>query len=135
MASETTSASTGATGVVRRDPMGMLPFCGYSMADYFQHWLRIGAALAHPPKIFRVNWFRTDIDGRFLWPGFSENLRVLRWILERVENRGAVTETPIGGVPTSSAIDTRGLGLPCGAMEELLSVDAADWLDEVRDQD
>ena len=135
MASETTSASAGVTGVVRRDPMGMLPFCGYDMADYFQHWLRIGAALAHPPKIFRVNWFRTDMDGRFLWPGFSENLRVLRWILERVENRGAVAETPIGGVPTSSAIDTRGLGLPRGAMEELLSVDAADWLDEVRDQD
>ena len=135
MASETTSAVAGATGVVRRDPMGMLAFCGYNMGDYFQHWLRMGSALAHPPKIFGVNWFRADMDGRFLWPGFGENLRVLRWILDRVEKRGAVTETPIGGVPPSGAIDTQGLGLSVGAVDELLNVDAADWLEEAMAQE
>src|SRR5712691_1277268 len=131
MASETTAAATGKVGVVRRDPMAMLPFCGYNMADYFGHWLNIGKALRFPPKIFRVNWFRTDKDGRFLWPGFSDNLRVLKWILDRCEGRGDAVETPIGAVPTLNAIDRSGLNLPDDVMANLLKEDAAEWLEAV----
>jgi len=131
LSSETTAAATGKVGVVRRDPMAMLPFCGYNMADYFGHWLNIGKALRFPPKIFRVNWFRTDKDGRFLWPGFSDNLRVLKWILDRCEGRGDAVETPIGAVPTLNAIDRSGLNLPDDVMANLLKVDAAEWLEAV----
>jgi phosphoenolpyruvate carboxykinase (GTP) len=131
MGSETTAAATGAIGVVRRDPMAMLPFCGYNMGDYFAHWLRVGRGLANPPRIFHVNWFRTDERGRFLWPGFGENLRVLLWIVDRVKGKSAATETPIGLVPTESALRWDGLGLDPAARRTLLGVDRAEWAAEV----
>jgi phosphoenolpyruvate carboxykinase (GTP) len=135
LSSETTAAATGKVGVLRRDPMAMLPFCGYNMGDYFGHWLAVGKSLKSPPRIFRVNWFRTDAQGRFLWPGFGENLRVLKWILERCEGRGKVVETAIGLVPSRDAIDRSGLDISDKAMAELLDVDPADWLDAVADQE
>ena len=130
MASETTAAATGAVGVVRRDPMAMLPFCGYNMADYFRHWLEIGSRCPHPPKIFQVNWFRTDDEGNFLWPGFGENLRVLKWIVDRVNGRGEAAETPIGLVPTPTALDLEGLALSADTLHKLLQVDRAAWREE-----
>ena len=133
MASETTAAATGNVGVVRRDPMAMLPFCGYNMADYFQHWLDMGERIPHPPKIFHVNWFRRGADGKFLWPGYGENVRVLKWILERVEGRGAAEETPIGYVPTRSALTLDGLNIAPDAVDELLSVNPEDWEDDLSD--
>ena len=111
LSSETTAAATGKVGVLRRDPMAMLPFCGYNMADYWGHWLDVGRGLTRPPRIFRVNWFRTGEDGKFLWPGFGDNLRVLKWILERCDGGGAAVETPIGLVPTPDALDRNGLRL------------------------
>jgi phosphoenolpyruvate carboxykinase (GTP) len=133
MASETTAAATEATGVTRRDPMAMLPFCGYNMADYFGHWLEMGTRVPHPPKIFHVNWFRKGADGKFLWPGYGENVRVLKWITERIEGTGAATETPIGFVPTSNALTLDGLDVTRATMEELLRVDPADWTKEHAD--
>ena len=133
MASETTAAETGAVGVTRRDPMAMLPFCGYNMADYFRHWLDMGTRVPHPPKIFHVNWFRKGADGKFLWPGYGENVRVLKWILERIEGKAAATETPIGFVPTSNALTLDGLDVSRATMEELLNVDAAQWSKEHSD--
>ncbi len=133
MASETTAATTGAVGVTRRDPMAMLPFCGYNMGDYFRHWLEMGRRIPHPPTIFHVNWFRKGADGKFLWPGFGENVRVLKWILERVEGKGQATETPIGWVPTPDALTLDGLDIPRGTMEELLRVNPADWQTELED--
>ncbi len=131
MASETTAAATGATGVVRRDPMAMRPFCGYDIGDYFNHWLKMGAQGGDKmPKIFHVNWFRTGDDGRFLWPGFGENLRVLSWILDRCEGSGDAVDTPIGHLPTAEAIPTDGLDLSPEAMQQLLAVDAEAWLQE-----
>ncbi|HVM75412.1 MAG TPA: phosphoenolpyruvate carboxykinase (GTP) [Candidatus Saccharimonadales bacterium] len=127
MASETTAAATGDVGITRRDPMAMLPFCGYNMADYFQHWLDMGRRTPHPPKIFHVNWFRKGPDGKFLWPGFGDNVRVLKWILERVEGRGQAEETPIGFVPTRNALTLDGLGLSPETLRELFRVDADDW--------
>jgi phosphoenolpyruvate carboxykinase (GTP) len=134
MGSETTAAATGAVGVLRRDPMAMLPFCGYNMADYFRHWLAMGRKLKLPPPIFHVNWFRTDRDGNYLWPGFGENLRVLHWIIARSRNEGEATETPIGSVPTPSAISQDGLDLPSGAICELLHIDRTAWANEVTEQ-
>jgi len=133
MASETTAAATGAVGVTRRDPMAMLPFCGYNMADYFGHWLEMGKRIPHPPKIFHVNWFRRGADRSFLWPGFGENVRVLKWILERVEGNGKAAETPIGWVPTPDALTLDGLNISRTTMEELLRVDPADWASELDD--
>ncbi|MBI3449296.1 MAG: phosphoenolpyruvate carboxykinase (GTP) [Acidobacteria bacterium] len=135
LSSETTAAATGKVGVLRRDPMAMLPFCGYNMADYWGHWLSMGKRMTSPPKIFRVNWFRTGDDGKFLWPGFGENLRVLRWILDRCEGRGASRETPLGHVPTPAAIDRTGLDLSDAALDKLLRVDAAEWHEAIQTQE
>ncbi len=131
MGSETTAAATGQVGVVRRDPMAMLPFCGYNMADYFQHWLDMRSRLTRPPEIFHVNWFRTGHDGRFLWPGFGQNLRVLLWMVERVKGRAAADETPIGLVPGPGSIDFEGLGLSRAEQEALLRVERDEWAAEV----
>jgi len=133
MASETTAAATGAVGNLRRDPFAMLPFCGYNMADYFAHWLEIGegADPAKLPKIFYVNWFRKDEDGRWLWPGYGENSRVLEWVFERVGGDAEAVDTPIGFLPTPDAINTDGLDVSPGDMDKLLTVDAADWRPEV----
>jgi phosphoenolpyruvate carboxykinase (GTP) len=130
VASETTAAQSGAVGVVRRDPMAMLPFCGYNMGDYFGHWLRIGPMLKHPPRIFHVNWFRQDASGRFLWPGFGENMRVLRWILGRCEGTAAAVDSPIGCLPAKGAIDVSGLDVSPATMDELLAVSPTDWRTE-----
>jgi phosphoenolpyruvate carboxykinase (GTP) len=131
MGSETTAAATGQVGVVRRDPMAMLPFCGYNMGDYFAHWLRMGRALRQPPEIFHVNWFRTGADGRYVWPGFGENLRVLMWIIERVKGTARAAETPVGLVPTPDALNLEGLALPRAEVERLLRVDRDEWAAEV----
>ncbi len=133
MASETTAAAAGAVGNLRRDPFAMLPFCGYNMADYFAHWLEIGAG-ADPeklPKIFYVNWFRKDEDGRWLWPGYGENSRVLEWVFQRVSGGGDAIESPIGFLPTASAINTDGLDVSDADMEILLNVDTDEWRAEV----
>ena len=137
MASETTAAATGAVGVVRRDPMAMLPFCGYNMADYWAHWLAIGRRVSNPPGIFQVNWFRRDEDGNFIWPGFGQNMRVLRWIRDQVKGTAGANsrETPIGIMPTPEAIGARELGLPDRAVEALLSVNRDEWLREADDQE
>jgi phosphoenolpyruvate carboxykinase (GTP) len=134
LSSETTAAATGKVGVLRRDPMAMWPFCGYNMADYFGHWLEFGA-LSGAPRVFRVNWFRTGADGKYLWPGFGENLRVLKWIVERCEGRGEAVETPIGFVPTLRAIDRTGLELSENDTAALLNVDPADWVEAVTGQE
>jgi phosphoenolpyruvate carboxykinase (GTP) len=131
MGSETTAAATGQVGIVRRDPMAMLPFCGYNMGDYFGHWLKVGAALPRPPAIFHVNWFRRGPDGRFLWPGFGQNVRVLLWMIDRVRGRAAATETPVGLVPTPDALNLDGLALTRAQMETLLKVDRDEWAAEV----
>jgi phosphoenolpyruvate carboxykinase (GTP) len=115
--------------------MAMLPFCGYNMADYFAHWLEVGKALKSPPKIFRVNWFRTNENGKFIWPGFGENLRVLQWILERCDGRGKATDTAIGFVPTVDGINHAGLDLPENVLAGLLKVDPAEWHEAVAGQD
>lgn len=133
MASETTAAATGKVGVTRRDPMAMLPFCGYNMADYFRHWLEMGKRIPHPPKIFHVNWFRRGADGKFLWPGFGENVRVLKWILERVEGRGEAQETPIGYVPAHGALTLEGLSISHETVDALLRVNPLDWEPELED--
>ncbi|MDE2038951.1 MAG: phosphoenolpyruvate carboxykinase (GTP) [Elusimicrobia bacterium] len=127
VASERTAAQVGKLGEVRRDPMAMLPFCGYNMADYFAHWIEMGRRIPKPPRIFHVNWFRRDAHGKFLWPGFGDNLRVVEWMLERCDGRGAARKTPIGWVPAPEALDLTGLDLPAGALEQLLAVDRLDW--------
>jgi phosphoenolpyruvate carboxykinase (GTP) len=133
MASETTAAITGQVGVPRRDPMAMLPFCGYNMGDYFGHWLEMGKKIPHPPKIFHVNWFRKGADGKFMWPGYGDNARVLKWMLERIEGKAAATETPIGAVPTANAITLDGINVSRETMNELLRVEPADWAKEHAD--
>jgi phosphoenolpyruvate carboxykinase (GTP) len=134
MASETTAAAAGAVGNLRRDPFAMLPFCGYNMADYFAHWLRIGASASDPatlPRLYYVNWFRKDAEGRYLWPGYGENSRVLQWIFERTAGGGEAVSTPIGNVPAPGAIDTDGLDVSKEDMLELLRVERTEWRDEV----
>jgi phosphoenolpyruvate carboxykinase (GTP) len=130
MASETTAAATGVVGVSRRDPMAMLPFCGYNMGDYFGHWLAMGPKLKNLPKIFHVNWFRRDANGEFMWPGYGENVRVLKWMLDRIEGRAAATETPIGSVPTPASLTLDGLSISRDTLDDLLRVDPSDWIAE-----
>ncbi len=132
MASETTAAATGAVGVVRRDPMAMLPFCGYHMGDYWQHWLAMGDQIAHQPKIFNVNWFRTDDEGDFIWPGFGENLRVLEWILKRAFDEVGAQETEIGYLPNAEDINIKGLDISEKTMRDLLTVDRPLWKNEAK---
>ncbi len=131
MASETTAAATGAVGVVRRDPMAMRPFVGYNMGDYFAHWIEMGDKIADKPKIFNVNWFRTDDEGHFIWPGFGDNLRVLEWILARCEDKVDAVETPIGYVPNAEDINIEGLeDISIDTIKDLLNVDKAMWTQE-----
>jgi phosphoenolpyruvate carboxykinase (GTP) len=133
MASERTAAQFGKLGEVRRDPMAMLPFCGYNMADYFRHWLEMGARMRRQPRIFHVNWFRLDEKGKFLWPGYAENLRVLEWIIRRCNNKVGARDSAIGYLPYPGDLDLTGLPLCEGALEKLLEVRPQDWQDELRD--
>ncbi len=132
MASETTAAATGAVGVVRRDPMAMRPFVGYNMADYFAHWIEMGEKITNKPKIFNVNWFRTDDEGHFIWPGFGDNLRVLEWILARCEDKVDAKEVAIGYVPNAEDINIEGLDITIDTIKELLNVDKDMWIEEAK---
>ncbi len=132
MASETTAAANGKVGVVRHDPMAMLPFCGYNMAEYFQHWINMGKKMTNPPEIFHVNWFRTGDNDEFLWPGFGDNLRVILWMLHRCKHTVDAVETPLGYEPKPGDIDTEGLDISEETMEKLLSVDKEVWKEEIK---
>ena len=126
------NAATGAVGVVRRDPMAMLPFCGYNMADYWEHWFEMGEKLGDKaPKIFNVNWFRTDDEGNFIWPGFGDNLRVLEWIIKRCEGKADAEETPIGFVPKAEDINLEGLDFDLETLKGILQVDPSLWTSEL----
>ena len=133
VSSEKTAAAAGKVGELRYDPFAMLPFCGYNMGDYFSHWLNIGkkADADKLPGIFYVNWFRKSANGKFLWPGFGENSRVLKWVIERVSGKGKADKTPIGWVPTKDALDLNGLDISSGDLEELLKVDTEDWKEQI----
>ena len=133
LSSETTAAAVGQVGVVRRDPMAMLPFIGYHAGDYFQHWIEVGknADAVKLPKVFYVNWFRRDADGKFVWPGFGENIRVLKWAIERIEGKAAAVDTPIGRVPAPDALDVTGLDMDADQLATALSVDLDQWRAEV----
>ncbi len=131
MASETTAAAAGAVGVVRRDPMAMRPFVGYDMGDYWAHWLAMGTKIPHPPKIFHVNWFRTDDEGNFIWPGFGDNMRVLMWILDRCAGKVDADITPIGYIPKAEDINIEGLDISLDTIKELLTIDKDSWLADV----
>ena len=131
MASETTAATTGAVGVVRRDPMAMLPFCGYNMGDYWEHWLDMGKKITNPPKIFNVNWFRTDEEGNFVWPGFGDNLRVLEWILKRADEKIDAKETEIGYIPYAEDINIEDCDINKETLESILKVEKDYWLDDI----
>jgi phosphoenolpyruvate carboxykinase (GTP) len=129
--SETTAAASGQAGVVRRDPMAMLPFCGYNMADYFAHYLKVGAGLAHPPKMFFVNWFRKNGEGKFIWPGFRDNSRVIKWMVDRIKGKVPARQTPVGLMPRLEDFDMTGLSLPPGTMDTLFEINKADWAKEI----
>jgi phosphoenolpyruvate carboxykinase (GTP) len=131
LSSETTAAAQGSVGTLRRDPFAMLPFCGYNMADYFAHWLEIGARLTRPPRIFHVNWFRKSAEGDYLWPGFGDNSRVLKWMVERIEGRVTSLLTPLGHSPRPEDLDLLGLSLSPDALQELFQIDPVGWLGEI----
>ena len=131
MGSETTAAAAGQVGVVRRDPMAMLPFCGYNVGDYLGHWLEMGAKLTHPPRIFMVNWFRKDAEGNYLWPGYGENLRVLKWMIDRIDERAEASRTPVGIVPGKSGLDLTGLEIAPTQVSQALAVNADEWKQEM----
>ena len=133
MGSETTAAAIHKEGVLRRDPMAMLPFCGYNMGDYFRHWLDIGKKLKAPPRIYSINWFRTDETGKFIWPGFGDNIRVFKWIIDRINNKASAKETLVGLVPNIDDIDLSGLNIPRDKMEKLFEIDKAEWRREADD--
>ena len=133
MGSETTAAAAGKVGVLRRDPFAMLPFCGYNMGEYFRHWINMGRLLSRPPRIYSVNWFRVDDRGKFIWPGFGDNARVLKWILDRVMNRVGARETPLGLVPEIKDLPVTGLDIPQEKMEKLFEVKPSEWKEELRD--
>src|SRR5690606_37358167 len=134
LGSETTAAATGKVGILRRDPMAMLPFCGYNMGDYFAHWLSMRTKLSHPPKLFLVNWFRKDEDGKFLWPGFGDNMRVLKWVIDRAFGKIGGRETTVGWVPREGDIDLSGCEIGAGDFEKSTAIDAAEWLAELESQ-
>lgn len=131
MASERTAAQVGKIGEVRRDPMAMLPFCGYNMGDYFAHWLEMGKKVKNPPKIFHVNWFKTDDEGKFMWPGYGENLRVLDWIINRTKGKIAAEETAIGFIPAEDSLNLEGLHIANETMEKLLMINKEEWKEEI----
>jgi phosphoenolpyruvate carboxykinase (GTP) len=131
LASETTAAAVGQVGVVRRDPMAMQPFCGYNFGDYWQHWLNVGAKLARPPRIYHVNWFRRDAQGKFLWPGYGENLRVLAWMLERCAGKVGAVESAVGWLPRPGDLNISGLNVSAEALAALCSIDAGTWRKEL----
>ncbi len=135
VASETTAAAIGQAGVLRRDPMAMKPFAGYNYGDYWAHWFEMGKKLKHPPKIYHVNWFRRDADGKFLWPGFGDNLRVLAWILNRCAGKAEAQETPIGNLPRANDLNLDGLKIEQSALDQLLSVNSEEWRAEAADMD
>ena len=133
MGSEATAAAVN-QAAIRRDPMAMLPFCGYNMADYWRHWLRLGKGLAHPPKIFRVNWFRKDKKGKFIWPGFGENMRVLNWIVDRVNREVDAAESPFGHMPRHQDLNWRGLDFHVDDFSGIMDIDRARGLEEAEAQ-
>ena len=136
MGSEMTAAAVGGQGQVRRDPMAMLPFCGYHMAGYFRHWLNLSKRLKHLPRVFKVNWFRQDENGQFLWPGFRENMRVLAWAINRVHGRAGADETPLGWVPRPTDFDIAGLpGFTPEHFAKLQNINVDEWRKEILSQD